>query len=116
MPSKADLKLPHHELRQDDASLQREIEEGQKQKNQSEWQKIERMMIKKQKNDDEQQESRVHQLMTINNNLNLVIDQSVIADIEKSGYPKAYITTSLQSDDLNYVTAFYYLLCTVKEY
>lgn len=54
--------------------------------------------------------------MTINNNLNLVIDQSVIADIEKSGYPKAYITTSLQSDDLNYVTAFYYLLCTVKEY
>ena len=54
--------------------------------------------------------------MTINNNLNLVIDQSVITDIEKSGYPKPYITTSLQSDDLNYVTAFYYLLCTVKEY
>ncbi len=32
-------------MAEDDESLQREIEEGQKKKDQSEWQKIERMMI-----------------------------------------------------------------------
>lgn len=41
------------QLRQDDEQLQREIEKGQKLKDQSEWQKIERMMINKQRNEDE---------------------------------------------------------------
>ncbi len=37
--------------RQDDDQLQKEIEKGQKLKDQSEWQKIERMMINKQRHE-----------------------------------------------------------------
>jgi hypothetical protein len=45
------------------------------------------------------------------------IDQSVLGDIEKTGgFPKGYVVNSLQNDELNYATAYYYLLCTPKEY
>jgi hypothetical protein len=67
----------------DDESLQKEIEEGQKQKKQSEWQKIERMMI-----NDERTEKQVHQLMVQAQapaNANMIIDQNVLIDIEKNG-------------------------------
>lgn len=67
----------------DDESLQKEIEEGQKQRKQSEWQKIERMMI-----NDERTEKQVHQLMVQAqppSNANMLIDQNVLIDIEKNG-------------------------------
>jgi hypothetical protein len=41
----------------------------------------------------------------------------VAGDIErKGGFPRAYIIASLNNDELNYATAYYYLLCTPKEY
>lgn len=48
---------------------------------------------------------------------NLVINQEITEEIERTGgFPKAYTIASLNNDDLNYATAYYYLLCTVKEY
>lgn len=104
------------QLRQDDESLQKEIEEGQKQKKQSEWQKIERMMIKRQRTEEEQHESQVHQMIKASHNANLVIQQPLIAEIERNGFPQQYTCGSLSNDELNYATAYYYLLCTEKEY
>lgn len=106
-------------LKQDDESLQREIEEGQKQKKQSEWQKIERAMIKKQRIEEEQHESQVNNMIKAQmaaQNAGLVIDQGLVAEIERNGFPRQYLVASLNSDDLNYATAYYYLLGTVKEY
>lgn len=40
----------------------------------------------------------------------VVIDEGAIGEIEKNGYPKPYIMASLNNDDLNHVTTFYYLL------
>ncbi len=47
----------------------------------------------------------------------MVIDEASVSEIEKSGYPKSYIMASLNNDDLNHVTTYYYLLLlTQKEY
>ena len=40
----------------------------------------------------------------------MVIDEASVIEIEKCGYPKSYIMSSLNNDDLNHVTTFYYLL------
>ena len=77
-------------------------------------------MIKKQRNEDDTTESHVNQLVKHNNVpqiANVVIDPSLINEIERSGgFPATYTTNSLNSDELNYATAFYYLLCIAKEY
>ena len=46
----------------------------------------------------------------------LIIDDEKVAAIEKTGYPRAYIMASLNNDDLNHATTFYYLLQAAKEY
>jgi hypothetical protein len=48
--------------------------------------------------------------------MTIVIDDKILAEIEKSGFPRSYIISSLNNDDLNYATAFYHLLTTQKEY
>ena len=46
----------------------------------------------------------------------LIIDDQLVNVIEKAGYPKPYIMASLNNDDLNHSTTFYYLLQAWKEY
>ena len=46
----------------------------------------------------------------------LIIDDEKVAAIEKTGYPRTYIMASLNNDDLNHATTFYYLLQAAKEY
>ena len=46
----------------------------------------------------------------------LIIDEALVSFIERSGYPKPYIMASLNNDDLNHITTFYYLLQIDKEY
>lgn len=48
--------------------------------------------------------------------MTLVIDDKIIGEIEKTGFPKNYIVNSLNNDELNYATTFYQLLTTQKEY
>ena len=58
---------------------------------QSEWQKIERMMIKKQRIEDESKEKEVNLMVRASSTAsqaNLVMDQNVIAEIEKNGFPR----------------------------
>ena len=40
----------------------------------------------------------------------MVIDEGSVGEIEKSGYPKPFVMASLNNDDLNHVTTYYYLL------
>lgn len=48
---------------------------------------------------------------------NLVIEESKVREIEAAGgFPAAYTRNSLISEELNYATAYYYLLCTAREY
>lgn len=57
------------------------------------------------------------QQMPQQHNAQVVIEQGVIGEMERNGgYPKQYVIMSLQNDELNYATAYYYLLCTEKEY
>jgi hypothetical protein len=78
------------------------------------------MMINKQRIDDERTEKQVTQLMMQAQapvNANMVIDQNVLSEIEKNGgFPRHHVIGSLQNDELNYATAYYYLLCTLKEF
>jgi len=91
----------------DEESLQKQIEEGQALHKQSEWQKIERMMI------DEAPAKQTN----LNHLGNLVIEEAKVREIEAAGgFPAAYTRNSLVSEELNYATAYYYLLCTAKEY
>lgn len=47
----------------------------------------------------------------------LVIDEGIVNEIEKHGFPKQFIVNSLNNDELNYVTAYYHLLSSGgKEY
>ena len=46
----------------------------------------------------------------------MVIDEASVREIERNGYPKSYIMASLNNDDLNHVTTYYYILQTQKEY
>ncbi len=48
--------------------------------------------------------------------LTLVIDEKIVFEIEQSGFPKNYVINCLNNDELNYVTTYYYLLMTQKEY
>ena len=46
----------------------------------------------------------------------LVLNELFVVEVEKCGFPKSYIVNSLNNDELNYATTFYYLLGTEKEY
>jgi predicted deacylase len=46
----------------------------------------------------------------------LIVEEHLLQQIERSNFPKAYIVASLNNDELNHVTTFYYLLKTPKEY
>lgn len=46
----------------------------------------------------------------------LVLEDKIILEIERHGFPKTYIVNSLNNDELNHVTTYYYLLTTQKEY
>lgn len=101
----------------DDKQMQKDIEEGQQRKKQSEWQRIEQMVIDKQKNEEEEEEKRhLEQIMSNEQTQTLLIDEHIVQEVEKGGYPRSYIVKSLNSDELNYATSFYYLLTTDKEY
>mmetsp|Transcript_15985 Transcript_15985/g.11531 ORF Transcript_15985/g.11531 Transcript_15985/m.11531 type:complete len:322 (-) Transcript_15985:42-1007(-) len=100
--------------------LQSEIEEGQRKKKQSEWQKIEQQIV-----DDQRTESEARCDTDLEDSIThaglqrvqtLVINDKLVAEIERTGYPRSYIVQSLNNDELSYVTAFYYLLCTNKEF
>jgi hypothetical protein len=40
----------------------------------------------------------------------MVVDEEAIQSIEKAGYPRHFIIKSLNGQDLNHCTAFYYLI------
>jgi len=46
----------------------------------------------------------------------LMLDEKIVADVERSGYPKQYIIQSLNNDELNHATTYYYLVTTEVEY
>jgi hypothetical protein len=50
------------------------------------------------------------------NSQTLIVDEVLISQIEKSGFTKPYIIASLNNDDMNHVTTFYYLLKADIEY
>ena len=72
-------------------------------------------MIERQKTEEDEEDYQ-HKNATINNNLSLVIDAAILNDVEKCSFSRKYITESLKNDELNYATAFYYLLTIKKEY
>ena len=69
------------------------------------------MVIDGQRTEDEDEDRR--QLQT---GQTLVVDERIVADVEAAGFPKQFIVSSLNNDELNYVTTFYYLLAMQKEY
>ena len=75
------------------------------------------MMIDRQKTEEEEEERDWNaKSSAMYGTPTLVIDQKFIAEIERSGFPKPYVVQCLNSDELNYATAFYFLLTTQKEY
>ena len=46
----------------------------------------------------------------------LVLNEVLIQEVEKGGFPKPYLIHSLNNDELNYATTYYYLLTTTKEF
>jgi len=76
-------------------------------------------MINKQRVEEEKQDNHANLVMKQSmpsHNAFMVIDHSILAEIERNGFPKQYTTTSLEKDELNYATAYYFLLGTPKEY
>ena len=77
------------------------------------------MVIDKQKIEDEEDNDKLMKNHISNNtatNITTVIDDRLIAEVERYGFPKIYIVQSLNNDDLNYASTFYHLLTTQKEY
>ena len=46
----------------------------------------------------------------------LILDESLLEQVEQAGFPKVHLVASLNNDELNHATTFYYLLKTSKEY
>lgn len=75
------------------------------------------MVIDRQKTEEEEEDNyQKERLLNLGSAQTLVIDEKLISDIEVNGFPKQYIINSLNNDDMNYVTTYYYLLTTSKEY
>lgn len=94
-------------------------EDGEGKKKQSEWQMLEQMVLDRVKTEEEEEEkynSMTNQMNQLGSALTLVIDDKILQEIEVAGFPKNYIINSLNNDELNYVTTFYYLMITQKEY
>lgn len=87
-------------------------------KKESEWQKLEQMVIDNQKTEEERSRTAAEEdlLYKSNQQHTLVINDLLLAQIENAGYPKGWLVNCLNNDELNYATAFYYLLCTDKEF
>jgi len=45
-----------------------------------------------------------------------MVNERFIEEIENDGFPRNYIIQSLNNDELNYATTYYYLLDTGKEF
>ncbi len=86
-------------------------------------------MIDKQKTDDEEEERRLgtdenvnlgndtgFMKMGIQAAQTLMVNERFIEEIENDGFPRNYIIQSLNNDELNYATTYYYLLDTGKEF
>lgn len=76
------------------------------------------MVIDKQKTEEEEDDkchksNIAHQMGSA---MTLVIDDNILNEMEKCGFPRTYIVNSLNNDDLNYASTFYHLLTTAKEY
>lgn len=67
---------------------------------------------------DEEEEERIHfqSEIDLGTSQTLVLNDKLVQEVEKSGFPKQYILNSLNNDELNYATSYYYLLGTEKEY
>ena len=80
---------------------------------------LEQMVIDRVKTEEEEedkinlQKDKINQLGSA---MTLVIDDKLLFEIEQVGFPKNYIINSLNNDELNYVTTYYYLMTTQKEY
>lgn len=75
------------------------------------------MVIDRQKTEEEEEENEYHNhKMALGSAQTLILDDKVISEIERQGFPKTYIVNSLNNDELNYVTTYYYLMNTQKEY
>lgn len=76
------------------------------------------MVIDKQKIEDDEDNDKILNANAgkMGSAMTMVIDEKIISEIEKCGFPKLYLVSSLNNDDLNYSTTFYHLLTTQKEY
>lgn len=75
------------------------------------------MVIDNQKTDEEDDETQRRTLIAqMDTAMTIVIDEKIIDEIEKTGFPRSFIIQSLNNDELNYATTFYHLLSIQKEY
>ena len=74
-------------------------------------------MIENVKTEEEEEERQLLQMSNeMSQSQTLVLQDNLIVEVEKSGFPKPYVVNSLNSDELNYATTFYFLLTTNKEF
>lgn len=65
---------------------------------------------------EEEEEEKIHLFNDSSLTETLVLNEKLVNEVEKCGFPKSYICNSLNNDDMNYATTFYYLLEIQKEY
>ncbi len=96
------------EMRSDDEEENQRIKEirKNKKKKQTEIEKLESMIQQQEKPDIAkfQEETALKSADT------LIINESIISQIEAFGYPKEYLVKALNHNELNYATTGYYLL------
>lgn len=76
------------------------------------------MVIDNQKTEDEE-EDRLNfneKSTAVGTAQTLIINERYLSEVEKAGYPRTFLVRSLNNDELNYATSFYYLLNTQKEF
>lgn len=98
----------------DEEDIGKQLDKEQKRKKESEWQKLEKEVIDRQKTEeteeDELSPEGFGQTMTV------VIDEKYVNEVEHNGYPRKYIMEQLNMDELTQVTTLYYLISHRHEF
>ena len=53
---------------------------------------------------------------TLNGGITLKIEENYVSEVMKVGYPRAFVYSSLNNDELNHASMFYYLLTISREF
>lgn len=75
---------------------------------------MEQEVIDKQKTEETEEDEELHE--GVGQTMTVIIDEKYVGDVEHLGYPRKYVMSQLNSDELTQVSTLYYLISHPNEF